>query len=359
MDRYLLIGLAIAMLTGGCSSPPVARTPSSAPQATLAVEASPTSRRESSPTQQPALEMPGAGDLSVREYPVPMGAHPHDVAPADDGRIWYTAQQQGALGWLDPETGETRHIELGSGSSPHGVIVGPDGAPWVTDGGLNSIVRVDPETEAVERFSLPADVGYANLNTATFDGRGILWFTGQSGVFGRLHPATGDLQVFEAPRGRGPYGIATAPDGSVYYASLAGSYIARVDPQSDQAVVLEPPTSEQGARRIWSDSDGRLWFSEWNAGQLGRYDPEMVAWMEWPLPGDSPRPYALYVDEWDAVWMSDFGANAILRFRPASKAFDVFSLPSSGAEVRQMLGRPGEIWGAESGVDKLVVIRPQ
>ena len=36
------------------------------------------------------------------------------------------------------------------------------------------------------------------------------------------------VQVFDAPRGTGPYGIATAPDGMVYYASLAGSYIARV-----------------------------------------------------------------------------------------------------------------------------------
>jgi streptogramin lyase len=25
--------------------------------------------------------------------------------------------------------------------------------------------------------------------------------------------------------------------------------------------------------------------------------------------------------------------------------------------VRQILGRPGEVWGAESGVDKLVVVR--
>jgi virginiamycin B lyase len=27
--------------------------------------------------------------------------------------------------------------------------------------------------------------------------------------------------------------------------------------------------------------------------------------------------------------------------------------------VRQLLGRPGELWGAESGVDKLVVVRPR
>jgi virginiamycin B lyase len=31
-------------------------------------------------------------------------------------------------------------------------------------------------------------------------------------------------------------------------------------------------------------------------------------------------------------------------------------LPSSPANVRQLLGRPGEVWGAESGVDRLVVV---
>lgn len=34
----------------------------------------------------------------------------------------------------------------------------------------------------------------------------------------------------------------------------------------------------------------------------------------------------------------------------------VFALPSSEANVRQILGRPAEVWGAESGADKLVVI---
>jgi virginiamycin B lyase len=46
-----------------------------------------------------------------------------------------------------------------------------------------------------------------------------------------------------------------------------------------------------------------------------------------------------------------------VRFDPVSEDFEVFSLPSSPANVRQILGRPGEIWGAESGVDQLVVIR--
>jgi virginiamycin B lyase len=67
----------------------------------------------------------------------------------------------------------------------------------------------------VETFPLPEGSGYANLNTATFDGQGILWFTGQSGIYGRLDPATGEVEVFKAPRGRGPYGITTTPNGEV------------------------------------------------------------------------------------------------------------------------------------------------
>ncbi|MGH2348571.1 MAG: lyase, partial [bacterium] len=73
---------------------------------------------------------------TIQEYPLPAGSGPHDVAPAQDGGVWYTAQRSGELGHLDPATGRTRHVKLGDRSAPHGVIVGPDGAPWITDGGL-------------------------------------------------------------------------------------------------------------------------------------------------------------------------------------------------------------------------------
>jgi virginiamycin B lyase len=165
------------------------------------------------------------------------------------------------------------------------------------------------------------------------------------------------MNVFEAPRGRGAYGITTAPDGTVYYASLANSYVGRIDPQTNEATVLEPPTSNQGARRVWSDSQGRIWVSEWNAGQVAVYNSADDSWKEWKLPGNAPQAYTVYVDDQDIVWLSDFGANAIVRFDPATETFTSFKLPSPDAAVRQILGRPGEIWGAESAVDKIVVIR--
>lgn len=374
MLRLIVIIVTLVALSG-CVSPTPNPTPTTTAQPRVDPTASPTivaptvesvvsptvvlptASAQPAATAEAEAALPPANLLTIQEYPVPRGTHPHDVAPAPDGTVWYTAQRSGALGRLDPATGETHHIPLGAGSAPHGVIVGPDGAPWITDGGLNAIVRVDPTTEAVERFPLPAGSGYANLNTAAFDGNGMLWFTGQSGIYGKLDPAVGVVEVFEAPRGRGPYGIAATPAGLVYYVSLAGSYLARLDLLTNVAQVIDPPTAGQGARRVWSDSQGRLWVSEWNAGQLGLYDPAADTWREWRLPGNNPQAYAVYVDEQDAVWVSDFGANALVRFDPASEAFEVLPLPSSPANVRQILGRPGEVWGAESGVDKLVVVR--
>jgi virginiamycin B lyase len=31
----------------------------------------------------------------IREFQVPLGTHPHDVAPARNGSVWYSAQQSG------------------------------------------------------------------------------------------------------------------------------------------------------------------------------------------------------------------------------------------------------------------------
>jgi virginiamycin B lyase len=146
------------------------------------------------------------------------------------------------------------------------------------------------------------------------------------------------------------------PGGTVYYASLAGSYLGRLDPRTGKATVLVPPTRDQGARRAWSDSRGRVWISEWNVGRVGRYDPKTRRWREWRLPGSNPMPYAVYVDETDAVWLTDFGSNALVRFDPRTARFTTVRLPTAGAAVRQLLGRTGEVWGAESGADKLVVV---
>ncbi|HEY7458967.1 MAG TPA: lyase [Xanthobacteraceae bacterium] len=297
-------------------------------------------------------------EFKVQRYKVTEGAGPHDVAVSANGVAWYTAQAMGALGRLDPKTGAVRQIKLGERSAPHGVVIGPDAAPWITDSGQNAIIRVDPKTEQVTTFPLPKGTGHANLNTLTFDRNGTVWFTGQAGIFGRADSKTGNVRIWDAPKGRGPYGIATTPAGDVWFSSLAGNYIARVDTATGEPEVVESPTPGAGARRVWSDSQNRLWVSLWGSGEVGMYDPAAKQWKKWKLPGGNARTYSVYVDETDGVWLTDFGpANAVVRFDPKTETFRSFPSDRPNANVRQMLGRPGEAWAPESGLDRLTVIR--
>jgi virginiamycin B lyase len=48
-----------------------------------------------------------------------------------------------------------------------------------------------------------------------------------------------------------------------------------------------------------------------------------------------------------------------VRFDPETETFKSFVSDRGDSNVRQLLGRPGEVWGAESGTDRLVVIRTE
>ena len=307
-----------------------------------------------------ALPLRAAGQFTrLQSWPLktPHRTGIHDVAPAPDGGVWFTAQASGHLGYFNPATGSAELIPLGSGSAPHGVIQGPDKAAWITDGGQQAIVRVGWPDRGVRLFALPDKTPYANLNTCAFDGDGDLWFTGQSGVVGKLGMKSRKTTVWDSPRGRGPYGICSTPKGEIWWCSLAGSFIATIDRRTGQSTVVDPPTKNQGARRVWSDSRGCIWVSEWLSGNLSTYDPASKNWRTFKVPGDKPQVYAVYVDDRDQVWVSEWTGNAVYRFDPATEKFERFEFPRAGTNIRQILGRPGEVWLPESGTENISVIR--
>ena len=296
-------------------------------------------------------------DGKVSYFPVTRGSGPHDVAIAPDGKVFYSAQRKGYLGLVDPKTGKDENITIGSGSSPHGVIVAPDGAAWITDGGLNANVRYDPKTKKFDYFMLPPQLPAANLNTGVFDKDNIYWFTGQNGVHGYVNPKTGKHESWKSPR-RGTYGITVTPTNEVWHVSLAGDHLGKIDKATGNVTIVEPHKKGAGPRRVWTDSKGLLWVSFWHSGEVGVYDPAAKTRKTWLLPNNPGSGcYSVYVDEQDKVWLTDFMTNAIVRFDPATEKFESFASSQKGAQVRQMLGRSGEAWGAESGNDRLVVVR--
>jgi virginiamycin B lyase len=304
-----------------------------------------------------ALLCGAAAAADVTYYPVPVGTGPRDVAPATDGRVWFTAQRQGAVGLLDPLTGQTRLVPLGVGSSPRSLVVDQQGAAWITDPGLDALVRVDPVELAVRTFPLKGTAPGTGLEGLALDRNGDLWFTGQQGFIGRFKPASNSLEVWPAPGGPGPSGITVTPNGEVWYSNEPARHIGRIEPTTGHATLVDVPETSAGPRLIWSDSRGTLWVSEASGGRLSRFDPLGEAWSSWKIPGSNADAHALYVDEQERVWLSDFSANAILRFNPFSRLFASFPSDRPGAQVTRLAGRTGEVWGAESAQDRLVMIK--
>ncbi len=298
-----------------------------------------------------------AADFETKVFDLPNGQYIHDIAPAPDGGVWYTAQRDGQLGILDPKTGSVKLVNLGEGSKPHGVITGKDGNAWITDGGQNGIVRYNPKDGSVKVWKLPEDTGYTNMNTPAMDGDGNIWFTGQNGFYGKLDVAKDEIKIWKAPKGRGAYGITATPTGDVWFVSLANSYLGKIDRKTGEVAVVEPAREKAGPRRVWSDSKGDLWVSEWNSGYLARYTPATKEWKSWQVPGEKPQNYAVYVDDKDVVWVSQWGANTTYAFDPKTEKFKGVPGSKADANVRQILGRPGQILLPESGTSRIMIVR--
>ncbi|HSD83931.1 MAG TPA: hypothetical protein VLG46_08745, partial [Anaerolineae bacterium] len=106
--KNLFLLIAMAGLIAGCGAPPtpnstitVSSTPpikSANPTATTHPidSATPLDIPSGDPTVASRPTLSASAAPTIQEYTVPPGSHPHDVAPAPDGTVWYTAQTAGA-----------------------------------------------------------------------------------------------------------------------------------------------------------------------------------------------------------------------------------------------------------------------
>ena len=302
-----------------------------------------------------------ASALETKIYDLPAGVSASSVAGAPNGKIWFTSARPGALGTLDPATGQVTSLPLGEKSGPSGLTTDKAGNAWIADGGQNAILSVDAKTNAIKTFPMPQDLGRVNLNTIVFDRDGVLWFSGNgaNGLYGRLTPATGEIKTWKVPQGRGAQGITVTSDNEIWYVSVASSFIAHVDRATGESQIV--PTTEPAIEPhiIAGDSKGNLWVDLWTSGTLNRYSPKTGKWTIWRMPGAAPaHAFATFVDDKDVAWVIQRAANAVYAFDTKTEKFiDVVPGSKPEANVRRISGRPGEIWLPEANTNRIMVVK--
>jgi virginiamycin B lyase len=194
--------------------------------------------------------------LRVQEYPVPAGSHPHDVAPARDGGVWYTAQAIGKVGWLDPATGKVREIALGPRSAPHSVIVGPDASL-----AGSHIARID--TRSGKTMQLRTSTPDQAARRIWSDSRGRLWISEwNAGKLGMYDPARRRWREWRLPgRDPQPYAIYVDERDLVWMSDCGANALVRFDPRTSGFRVLRLPTLGAAVRQLLGRRD-ELWAAE-------------------------------------------------------------------------------------------------
>jgi streptogramin lyase len=173
---------------------------------------------------------------------------------------------------------------------------------------------------------------------------GNLWFAEQrSDKIARVTTA-GAITEFAVPTAKGePTGVAAGPDGSVWFTEFGAAKIGRITPAGVIAE-YETPTVGSGPFRIALGPDGNLWFVEYKTSKIGRITPSGII-MEFELPAKSgPLDIAAGAD--GNLWFTE-ETNKIGRITPAGTISE-FEIPTASSGPEGIAAGPdGNVWFTE------------
>ena len=320
------------------------------------------------------------------EWKLPQGVIAHDVEYLSaDGRFYTVDQGNDRIYITDPSSrttetfvipdggipvggkflelfGDPNPFSLAVARGPHSLQLGPDGHFYTTDTVSGQIGEFDP----VRRAYAGHDIGDKALypHTLRFDAHGRVWFTlGVSNQVGYFDIETDAMRTIDLPADTDrpqmpalmPYGIDVHPsDGSIWYSSLMANRIGRIDPESLEVRVFEPPV--RGPRRMRFAKDGTLWIPSFGDGALVRLDTRTMRYERYTIPplapGEIEAPYAVGVHpQTQEVWITANMSDRMFRFLPDEARFIAYPLPTRGIYLRDIVFTPqGWVCAASSPV---------
>jgi len=295
----------------------------------------------------------GAND-PVTEFPLSSEGHrPQAIIAGPDGNLWVTDSGKHKIIRVTPDGKITEFVVPGANANLlQGITVGADGNLWFTSPSDNTIRRMSPKGEFNGEFKIPTTVDKSKVGGSSFP-RGIatgpdgnVWFAELHGnKIGRITPK-GEITEFPVPTpDSGPYAPAFDKAGKVWFCESTANKVARLDPATGKVDEFPLPTAQCLPRDMTAGPDGNLWFSENQADKIGRVTPTGEV-TEFPLPKGS-RPVGLATGSDGNIWFSVFGMSKIGRLTPDGKV-KMFDIPTRGAQPFGLAAGPdGNIWFAE------------
>jgi virginiamycin B lyase len=207
---------------------------------------------------------PQTGVISEYRWPDGRVKDPHTPVIDRAGDLWFTAQNSNFIGRLDPKSGAVRVQQVPTPhAQPYGIIIGADGAPYFCEFGTNKLGRMDPQSMTIREYLLPEGARPRRLTLAP---DGTIYYSDYArGFLGRFDPRSERVQEWQSPGGASsrPYGIATTPDGLIWYSESGPkpNTLVRFDPTTKSFEQKDIPSGGGVVRNIVAAPDGRLYLA--------------------------------------------------------------------------------------------------
>ncbi len=291
------------------------------------------------------------------------------MQPAVDaqGNIWVGEMTTNQLARINPRTGAVTEWTPPDGKyNIMATAIDHQGNVWFTEQVANYIGRFDPTTQTFKVYSLDTAIAPRMApQDLAFDANGDLWFTLLGGRVGRLDPASGAIQSWQAPLPQGatrayPFSLAITSDG-VWFGYLTGGAVGRLDPATGKITLIPLAHQQAGIYAMTADASGHIWFTEMQPAFLGSIDPATNKVTERPIPtllGDPSILYGLATTTDGSVWFASAGANAVVRYQAEQDLYTFYQLPASQSiPFGLALGPAGQIWISGDGAANNYVAR--
>jgi virginiamycin B lyase len=253
---------------------------------------------------------------------------PVGIAVARDGTVWFTLESSDAIGLL--RNGRIEKLPKGTDSvEPLGLAVDTIGRAWYTEAPKQRIGRASADG-SLASFELSTPV--ARLGRLAVAPDDSVWFAEMSLVsITRLRDCRLTRHVVGSltptiPLDAAPFGVAVAPDGTVWATLPNANKLVRIGPDGEKAA-FDVPTRQSGLGDIAVDHGGAVWFLEISANKIGRFAGGRFEEVAVPTP--SAGLTALSVAPDGAAWFTELRAHRISRLH--SGVITEFALPRRDA----------------------------
>ena len=230
------------------------------------------------------------------------------LAAGPDGRVWYTDGAGAGIGYVDPATGDTKHMMLPDvfplhlKSVPGGIAAGPNGV-WITVVAKGALLRYDPGLGEFQEYRLQDQ---QSGPFAVMERDGQIWFTESgTGKLGILDPATGDVRYASTGPLLSPEALLDDGKGNIWITEHTGSTLIKYNVLLDSVQRVPVDNPDALPFGMAADARGNIWFAEHVVDYIGVHDPHGGGTDEIPIPTSSSFVQFLAADDEGNIWFAE------------------------------------------------------